>query len=42
MSIIPTYFNRQLAFTKKRVELFFNTSGIYWFERLSLDGVKVV
>ena len=42
MSIILRSFHRQLAFTKKRVELSFNTGGIYWAERLSLDGVKVV
>lgn len=42
MSIILRSFHRQLAFTKKRVELFFNTIGIDWPERLSLDGVKVV
>jgi hypothetical protein len=42
MSIILKFIHKQMAFTKIMIELFFNTGGIYWAVRLSLDGVKVV
>jgi len=42
MSIILKIFDQQSVFLKATCADILFKNGIYWFERLSLDGVKVV